>query len=370
MRPIAMASSFAFAQYSKANKSGTFATQSSDASCKRMPFSLGKRRRLARPGMFRRKGSTVPNTVKVAIIQARAPYYDLPACVAKACSLIGEAARNGAQLITLGETWFPGYPAWLDYAPAAALWDHAPTKRVYARLCENSMTIDGPELGQIRSLAEELGIVLVLGINERVLKGRGNRSLFNSLLIIDADGSLVNHHRKLRPTYSEQMVWAQGDGAGLKAADTAVGRVGGLICWEHWMPHARQALHLSNETIHVALWPAVKESHLIASRHYAFEGRAFVLAAGSILPVADIPKEFALTDELHAQPETLLLHGGSTVIGPDGAYLAEPVIGEETIIYAELDLRRILEEQMALDVTGHYARDDVFSFSVNRERAT
>ena len=114
-------------------------------------------------------------------------------------------------------------------------------KRVYARLCENSMTIDGPELGQIRSLAEELGIVLVLGINERVLMGRGNRSLFNSLLIIDADGSLVNHHRKLRPTYSEQMVWAQGDGAGLKAADTAVGRVGGLICWEHWMPHARQS---------------------------------------------------------------------------------------------------------------------------------
>ncbi len=312
----------------------------------------------------------VPNVIRAAIIQARAPYYDLPRCLEKACALISEAARNGAQLITLGETWFPGYPAWLDYAPAAALWDHGPTKSVYARLCENSMMVDGPELLRLRRLAKELEVVLALGINERVLKGRGNRSLYNSLLIIDADGELLNHHRKLRPTFSEQMLWAQGDGAGLKAADTAVGRVGGLICWEHWMPHARQALHLSNETVHLALWPAVKESHLLASRHYAFEGRSFVLAAGSILSVADMPEEFELDAGLRAQPETLLLHGGSAIIGPDGAFLVEPVQNLETILYADLDPRRILEEQMTLDVTGHYARDDIFSFDVNRTRAT
>lgn len=310
----------------------------------------------------------MPNEVRAAIIQARAPYYDLPRCLDKGCSLIGEAARNGARLITLGETWFPGYPAWLDYSPAAALWDHAPTKRVYARLCENSMTIDGVELLRLRRLANDLDVVLVLGINERVRAGRGNRSLYNSMIVIDANGEVVNHHRKLRPTFSEQMIWAQGDGAGLKAADTAAGRVGGLICWEHWMPHARQALHLSNETVHVALWPAVKERHLLASRHYAFEGRAFVLAAGSILPVADIPNELDLSDALRAQPETLLLNGGSAIIGPDGRYLVKPVAGEETIIYADLDPRRILEEQMSLDVTGHYARDDIFSFAVNRER--
>ena len=310
----------------------------------------------------------MPNAIRAAIIQARAPYYDLPRCLEKACALISEAARNGAQLITLGETWFPGYPAWLDHAPAAALWDHAPTKRVYARLCENSMTVDGPELLRLRQLAKQLEVVLALGINERVQKGRGNRSLYNSLLIIDADGELLNHHRKLRPTFSEQMLWAQGDGAGLKAADTTVGRVGGLICWEHWMPHARQALHLSNETVHLALWPAVKESHLLASRHYAFEGRSFVLAAGSILSVADLPEEFEFDAGLRAQPETLLLHGGSAIIGPDGAFLVEPVQNLETILYADLDPRRILEEQMTLDVTGHYARDDIFSFDVNRSR--
>ena len=205
-------------------------------------------------------------SVRVAIIQARAPYYDLPGCVNKARSLISEAASGGARLITLGETWFPGYPAWLDYAPQAALWDHAPTKQVYARLHQNSLSIDSPEMSELRGLAQELEVVLLLGINERVTRGRGNRSLYNSIVTIDADGEIVNHHRKLRPTFSEQLVWAQGDGAGLCAVDTAVGRVGGLICWEHWMPHARQALHISNETIHVSLWPAVKESHQIASR--------------------------------------------------------------------------------------------------------
>ena len=312
----------------------------------------------------------MPNTLSVAIIQARAPYYDLAKCLDKASSLINEAARKGAQLVTLGESWFPGYPAWLDYTPSVAFWDHGPTKQVYARLYENSMALDSPELLQLRDLATALEVVLVLGINERVNTGRGNRSLYNSVITIDADGEIANHHRKLRPTFTEQMVWAQGDGAGLRVAETAIGRVGGLICWEHWMPHARQALHLSNETIHIALWPAVKELHLVASRLYAFEGRAFVLAAGSITPAADMPKELELCDELRAQPGKLLLDGGSAVIGPDGEFLVEPVYGEETILYAELEPRRILEEQMALDVTGHYARDDIFTFAVNRERLT
>ena len=307
-------------------------------------------------------------TVSVAIIQARAPYYDLSKCLDKAGSLINEAARKGAKLITLGETWFPGYPAWLDYAPSVAFWNHGPTKQVYARLYENSLALASPELLQLRDLAKALEVVLVLGINERVNTGRGNRSLYNSIITINADGEIANHHRKLRPTFTEQMVWAQGDGAGLRAAETTIGRVGGLICWEHWMPHARQALHLSNETIHIALWPAVKELQLVASRHYAFEGRAFVLAAGSIMPAADMPKELELSHELRAQPDKLLLDGGSAVIGPDGEYVINPVYGEETILYTELDTRRIVEEQMALDVTGGYARDDIFTFEVNRRR--
>lgn len=308
------------------------------------------------------------NTVKVAIIQARAEYYDLPKCVDKALALVSEAAKQGAQLVTLGETWFPGYPTWLDHAPNIARWGHVPTQKVYARLYENSMTLDSPEMGQLQKLAKQNEIVLLLGMNERVNVGPGNRSIYNSLITIDANGDIVNHHRKLRPTFTEQMIWAQGDGAGLQAVETAVGRVGGLICWEHWMPHARQAMHISNEQIHVALWPMVHEAHQVASRHYAFEGRTYVLAAGSIFPTADIPAEFVLDDSLQNHPERLLLAGGSAIIGPDGNYVVEPVYEKETIITAELDLTRIIEEQMTLDVTGHYARDDVFSFNVNRQR--
>ncbi len=309
------------------------------------------------------------DNVRVALIQARPVYYDLNETVSLACSLLSEAAGQGAQLASFGETFFPGYPTWLDYALDYARWDHPPTKQLYARLVANSMTIDGPEMRKLQEAARDNEVVLVLGINERVSCGRGNRSLYNSIITIDADGTIVNHHRKLRPTYTEQLVWAPGDGAGLSAVATAAGRVGGLICWEHWMPHARQAMHISNEAIHIALWPAVKESHQIASRHYAFEGRTFVLAVGNIMPASDFPAELDLPERLRAQPESLLLNGGSAVIAPDGNYLIKPVYGEETILYADLDLNRIAEEQMTLDVTGGYARDDIFTFEVNRRRS-
>jgi len=306
--------------------------------------------------------------VRVALIQARPVYYDLAGTIEAARSLISEAAGRGAQLAAFPETFFPGYPAWLDYAADYARWDHPPTKQLYARLVANSLAVDSPEMRQLRELAREHHIVLALGINERVSSGRGNRSLYNSIIIIDADGAILNHHRKLRPTYTEQLVWAQGDGAGLSAVDTAAGRVGALICWEHWMPQARQALHISGESIHIAMWPAVKETHQIASRHYAFEGRSFVLAVGSVMPAADFPAELELAGDLRDKPEAALLNGGSAVIGPDCNYLVEPVYGEETILYADLDLTRIAEEQMALDVTGGYARDDIFNFEVNRRR--
>lgn len=306
--------------------------------------------------------------IRVALIQARPVYYDLSATVALACSLISEAAGQGARLAAFPETFFPGYPAWLDCAVDYARWDHPPTKRLYARLAANSLALDSSEMRQLRNQARERHIVLALGINERVSSGRGNRSLYNSIIIIDADGAILNHHRKLRPTYTEQLVWAQGDGAGLSAVDTAAGRVGALVCWEHWMPHARQALHISGESIHIALWPAVKEMHQIASRHYAFEGRSFVLAVGGIMPATDFPAELDLPLDLREKPEALLLNGGSAVIAPDGNYLVEPVYGEETILFADLDLTRIAEEQMALDVTGGYARDDIFTFEVNRRR--
>ena len=174
-------------------------------------------------------------TVNVAIVQARPVYYNLDASLQKSLQLTSEAARAGAQLVAFGETWLPGYPAWLDVCPGAALWDNAGAKAIFAELYANSLTVPGPQTEALARQARESGVVLVMGVNERC----GN-TLYNSLLTFDADGALRNHHRKLRPTWTERLVWGPGDGAGLRAPQTAAGKVGALVCWEHWMPLPRQ----------------------------------------------------------------------------------------------------------------------------------
>ncbi len=303
----------------------------------------------------------MPERVTVGIIQVSPVYLELQASMDKAVELIRQAADKGARLVTFGETWLPGYPAWLDHCPEAALWNHQPTKEVFALLRQNSVVVPGKETARLGELVRELGITLVLGINERVDTGPGNGTLYNSLLVFGPDGTLANHHRKLVPTYTERLVWGQGHGEGLKAVDTPVGRVGGLVCWEHWMPMARQALHTSGEHIHVSVWPTAHEMHQVASRHYAFEGRCFVLAAGLIMRVRDLPAQLTRPAELAEDPDKLLLRGGSAIIGPDGSYLAGPVYDEETTLTAELDLTDIDREKMTLDVSGHYFRPDVFN---------
>jgi len=307
-------------------------------------------------------------TLPVGIIQARPVYYDLAATMDKTASLIDEAAKQGLRLVSLGETWLPGYPAWLDYCPDASRWNHPPVKQVFARLRQNSVVVGGKETERLSKLASAHKIVIVIGVNERVDRGPGNGTLYNTLLTFNANGALVNHHRKLVPTYTERMVWGQGDGHGLQAVDTAAGRVSALVCWEHWMPLTRQTLHESFEQIHVAAWPTVHEMHQVASRQYAFEARCFVLACGSILKAADLPSELTPPPELVDEPDHLAMNGGSAIIAPDGRYLAGPVYRDETIVAAEIDLSEIDQEKMTLDTTGHYARPDVFNLTVNRDR--
>jgi len=207
-------------------------------------------------------------------------------------------------------------------------------------------------------------VVLVIGVNERVDHGPGNGTLYNALLTFGSDGELLNHHRKLVPTFTERLVWGQGPGTGLKAVETSVGRIGGLICWEHWMPLARQVLHDSGEHIHVAVWPTVHDMHQLASRHYAFEGRCFVLAAGLLMRVSDLPVQLRAIPELADKPDHLLLRGGSTIIGPNGQYVVDPVFDDERIIVADLNFEAIDKESMTLDVTGHYHRADLFELKV------
>src|SRR4029077_8382049 len=301
---------------------------------------------------------------RVAVVQNSPIFLDLDASLAKAIRLAEEAAKRRARLIAFGETWLPGYPAWLDHCTDVALWDHRPSKDVFAKLRQNSLTVPGKETETLAQIAGDLKVTLVIGANERVETGPGNGTLYNTLLTFTPDGKLANHHRKLVPTYTERLVWGQGDGRGLRSIATPGGRVGGLICWEHWMPLARQAMHIAGEHIHIAVWPIVHQMHQVASRHYAFEGRCFVLAAGMVMRVKDMPKELRLTPELDADPESILLYGGSTIFGPDGKYVVEPLCDQEDIIIADLDLDALDRERMTLDVSGHYNRSDLFTFKV------
>ena len=299
---------------------------------------------------------------RVAIAQSAPVYLDKRASLAKALHLMQQAVAEKAQLVAFGETWLPGYPAWLDVCPNAALWDKFAAKEVFARLRANSVTVPGEEVIALSEAARALKITVVIGVNERVDVGPGNGTLYNSLLTISDEGQLKNHHRKLVPTYTERLVWGNGDGRGLEAVQTSAGRVGGLICWEHWMPLARMAMHNSGEHIHVAVWPTVHELHQLASRHYAFEGRCFVLAVGLMMPVQDLPRELAADAALLRAGDQWVERGGSCIIAPDSRYIVEPVLDREELIFADLDLTRIDRETMTFDVSGHYARPDLFRF--------
>jgi predicted amidohydrolase len=306
---------------------------------------------------------TSPN-IRVAIVQAEVA-KDLQSGLALTHEKALEAAAQGAKLIVFPETWIPGYPAWLDHCRDAALWDHAPVKEVFARIAENSVAIPSPEFDRLAQTARECDATLVLGISERVASGPGRGTLYNSLLTIGSEGKLLNHHRKLMPTYTERLIWGAGDVEGLRSVDTPAGRVSALVCWEHWMPLARQALHESGEEVHVAVWPTVHEMHQVASRQYAFEGRCWVLASGALMRAGALPPELEPHPDRVSGPEQWILRGGSAIIGPNGDYLAGPVFEQEAILIGNLDLRQSRAESMTLDVTGHYHRPELFHFQKN-----
>ena len=311
------------------------------------------------------------DTLSVALIQKPPVFLNLSASVDLACSLVRRCAGDGARLVVFPETWLPGYPVWMDEAPGAALWDHPPAKDLFRCLLDNSPTISGAEINTIRTAAGEAGTDVVLGINER----DGN-SLYNTMVFITDAGRQLDLHRKLVPTYTERLVWGRGDGSTLPVVKRPWGRLGGLVCWEHWMPLARAAMHARHETVHVAQWPWVRDMHQVACRHYAFEGRCFVLASGSLLTRGDILEGFAsvasdyphareLLQSIAGEDDLMLLRAGSGVVGPDGRWVVEPLCDSADTVFAELDLKTVKEQLMTLDTDGHYSRPDVFTLKVN-----
>jgi predicted amidohydrolase len=308
---------------------------------------------------------------KLALVQHAPVFLDSKKSAANAVEYIDLSSKNGADIIVFGEGWLSGYPAWIDYAQNMGCWDQKEIKDIWATMFADAVEVPGSEIKTIQEAAKQNSKYVIIGVNEAIKKGKGNGTLYNTLLIINTDGEIAVHHRKLMPTFNEKLIHGYGDAFGLKTISTPYGNVGGLICWEHWMPLTRQAMHDEGEDIHFGLWPAIKESHKLASRHYAFEGRCFVVAMGQILRKESIPDYINLQDVIKNNDSEFILDGGSCVIDPNGNYLLKPQYEIEDIIYVTLpSLHELYTERMNLSTSGHYQRPDVFKFQVDKRRMT
>src|SRR5438034_2016490 len=269
---------------------------------------------------------------KVAVVQAVPVFLDRDATIAKACDLIGEAGRNGARIVALPEAFVPGYPDWVWAVPAG---EDGVLRGLYARLLEQSVCVSSDATKRIGEAARAAGAYVVIGVNERNIEASGG-SLYDSLLFFNPRGQLLGCHRKLVPTGGERLVWAQGDGSTLHVFDTELGKIGGLICWENYMPPARYALYGWGIRLYVAATWDRGEPWRSTLRHIAKEGRVYVLGACMPLRKRDIPQDAGLAS-FYAGVEDWINIGDSAIVDPDGKFLAGPVEKEETILYAEID---------------------------------
>ena len=301
----------------------------------------------------------------VAIIQQAPQVLDREATLDKAVQQIRKAADKGAQLIVFPEAFVPGYPAWVWRLRPGGDWSLS--EQIHARLMENAVDLTKDGLEKIRSAAADAVVTVVMGINERD-GSVGRTTLYNSLVVIGPDGEVLNHHRKLMPTNPERMVWGFGDASGLRAIDTPVGRIGALLCWENYMPLARFALYAQGIDIHIAPTYDSGEGWTGTLQHIAWEGGCWVIGAGVALRNRDLPDDFPERDRIYPAEEDWINPGDSVVIAPGGEIVAGPMHQKQDILYAEVDPMRAANARRTFDVAGHYARPDVFTLRVNRQK--
>ena len=301
-------------------------------------------------------------TVKVACIQAEPVVLDREATIDKLERIAAEAAGAGAELVVFPEAFIPAYPSSV-WARAFAGWSEPGAKEAFAMLARESVAIPGPAERRIAAVAAQYGVWIVTGVTE--FDPERPSTLYNTLLYHDSEGTLVEQHRKLVPTNHERLVWGQGDGGGLRAIPTPLGRLGGLICWENYMPLARFALYESGVEIYIASTADDGDAWQATLVHIARESRAFVVSPSHFQRATAYPPDFPLAALI--EDVGTIGRGGSAILGPDGAYLAGPVYDDEAILYAELDPARLWEERQRFDAAGHYHRPDVLRLTVTRQ---
>ena len=303
--------------------------------------------------------------MKVTIIQEPPVYLNLEASMERAVNLIEKAANDGAQLVVFPEAWFPGYPTFCwRLSPGA---DMGKTDELFSLLQANSIDLSRDGMAPLQAAAAENEVVLVIGYQE--LDGDVSGStIFNSCAIIDADGRIANNHRKLMPTNPERMIWGFGDGSGLNVVDTAVGRIGALICWENYMPLARYALYAQNIDIYVAPTWDTGETWLATMQHIAREGGCWVIGCATALEASDIPANIPHADILFPNKDEWVNPGDAVVYKPFGGVAAGPMHREKGMLWADIDVSEARASRRKFDVCGHYSRPDVFSLSVDRRK--
>jgi nitrilase len=307
-------------------------------------------------------------TLTVAAANLRPRWLDPDATTDVVVQTLQEAAARGVDLVAFGETFLSGYPHWVARTGGAAF-DDALQKRCYAAYLDAAVTLDGPHVARIVEACHDLGVFAYVGLTERGTSS-ATGTVFATLLAVDPVEGVVSAHRKLRPTYEERLVWGPGDGHGLRVHAFDGVRVGGLNCWENWMPQARHAMYALGEDLHVSVWPGARSLTRDITRFVALEGRVWSLAAGGVFSLADVPTDFPAYELLAASEEEhgpVGGDGGSALAAPDGSWVVEPVSTEQLVV-GTIDTAAVRAARQNFDPTGHYARPDVFHVEVDRRR--
>jgi len=305
-------------------------------------------------------------TMKVALAQMAPVWLNREQTLEKIISYTERAASEACQLVVFGEALLPGYPFWLERTDGARF--NSPIQKdIHAHYLQQAVQIERGDLNSLCRKAAQKSIAIFLGCVERPLD-RGGHSLYCTLVYIDQNGIIQPTHRKLMPSYEERLTWAQGDGHGLRVHPLGPFVIGGLNCWENWLPLARAALYAQGENIHVAVWPGCQRNTIDITPFIAKEARAYVISVSGLMRKSDFPDGTPHLDTILANSEDLLANGGSCLAGPDGDWLIEPRIGEEGLFTAVINHQCIRAERQNFDPSGHYARPDVLRLSLNRER--
>ncbi|NVJ50240.1 MAG: carbon-nitrogen hydrolase family protein [Gammaproteobacteria bacterium] len=308
----------------------------------------------------------------VAMAQIQPVWLNQTATIEKINLYLIEAAKNGAQLVAFGEGLLPGYPFWLELTSGAEF-NSQPQKEMFAHYVNQAINIEQGDLKMLQATCQQHQIAAYIGCIERTAE-RGV-SLYCSMVYIDQNGRIGSIHRKLMPTYEERLVWSPGDGHGLRVHDLEGFKVGGLNCWENWIPMARQSLYAQGEQFHVAIWPGNLRNTVDITRFIAQEARSFVMSVSALINPYDIDPELPLAatikqamQEHVTEQNPWFANGGSCLAGPDGQWIVEPIIEQEGITLATVDLNSVYQERQNFDPAGHYSRPDVLQLKVNRQR--